>query len=159
MQKATSLLAIVLSVIALGCVFQTPKSGNITSPDIYSPYLAVNGVTNFFSVAYPTAATTTPFTVKTPNATSTLAIGSGCRVSVSSTTASRFIVASASTPNATTTLLFGANIAAGAQATVVASTSLDAFVLAPNSYVNVGMSGGNGTFSPSGSCRFTFLAY
>lgn len=102
----------------------------------------------------PTAATTTPWALQSPSATSTL-IAAWCRVDVSSTTASTLTIARAATPYATTTLLGRYGIAANAQATVVASstpTAGEATTFSPNTYLVVGMAGGIGTFSPSGSC-------
>ena len=103
------------------------------------------------------AATTTPLAIQAPAATSTLALGSGCRFEVSSSSAKAIRFAKATSPNATTTFLFGANIAAGAKGTVVASTSIDAFVFEPNSWLTMSMVGGSGVDSPSGSCHATFV--
>lgn len=106
-------------------------------------------------------ATTTVCAIKSPAATSTL-VRASAQFRVSSSTASTITLAKAATFTATTTLLGQQYIiAAGAQATVVASSTtsnsgLQDFVFAPNQYFVVGMSGGIGTFSPSGFCNATF---
>ena len=131
----------------------------VASPDIISPYVSYGGVRNWAAhTDNLTQATTTVCALQSPAATSTLTFG-GVRFTVSSTTGARITMAKASTFNSTTTSLGVADLVAGAPATVVASTSdkslspLDnAATFGPNQWFVVGMSGGTGTFSPTGSC-------
>ncbi len=110
-----------------------------------------------------TTATTTVCSIKSPAATSTLD-RARITLTVSSTTASTVTIAKGATFNASSTLLASAPLAADAQGTLTASSTatgvnLDNInIIAPNQYINFSMSGGNGTFSPSGSCfaEFTY---
>lgn len=105
------------------------------------------------------SATTTVCSVRnTTNSTTTIAHAS-LSLTVSSSTASIVTIAKGSTPNASTTLLVATTLAANAQGTLVASTTSTGALmdgtnlLAPNDYLNFSMSGGTGTFSPTGICR------
>lgn len=136
-----------------------PTFGTLAGPDIASPYLRWGGVAMYATRAESmNTASTTACSLVSPAATSTLVLGSGARFDVSSTTASAVKWYKSSQPATATTLLFGANIAANAQATIVATTTTDDFVIAPNQYINVIMSGGTGTFSPTGVCEAQFVA-
>lgn len=105
--------------------------------------------------------TTTVCAIQSPNATSTLTEGSAL-FTVSSTSASTVQLAKATTAFATTTSLGQGIFAANAQGTVIASTtpSLVATdgsqVFSPNTWFVVGMTGGQGTFSPTGVCTAEF---
>lgn len=107
------------------------------------------------------SATTTVCALQSPDATSTLAIGS-ISLSVSSTTASTLTLARATTAFATTTVLGYGSVAANARAdvAVMASTTgssvASGFLFPPNTYFVVGMQGGVGTFSPTGVCQAHF---
>lgn len=137
---------------------ENPQSGNVTSLTNTNGCWENNGVKEcavrlkFFS------ATTTPMVYKFPNATSTLLVGSGCVFTLASTSQKAARIATAARPNATTTFLFGANITGGAQAAVIATTTTDSFVIAPNNYVALSLVGGSGTDSPTGYCtlRYTY---
>lgn len=108
-----------------------------------------------------TTATTTVCAIQSPNATSSLE-GGGVRMTVSSTTASIVTIAKAATAFATTTLINSASVGANAQATLLAaSTTLSSLeqtnrIFAPSTWLVVGMQGGTGTFSPTGSCSAIF---
>lgn len=139
-----------------------PIVGAVTGPDFYGPYWAVNGTKQYFTTKGFTTATTTVCAIRSPiNATSTLVNGVADFV-VSSTTASTVTVAKATTAFATTTLINSVSVGAGAQATILfASTTLSALeqtnkTFAPGTYLVVGMAGGVGTFSPTGTCRAEF---
>ena len=102
-------------------------------------------------------ATTTVCAIQSPNATSTLTEASAL-FTVSSTTASTVYLAKATTAFATTTSLGYAALAANAQGTLFASTTPSsvtvdgAQIFAPSTWFVVGMTGGTGTFSPTGVC-------
>lgn len=134
------------------------STGNLisaTSSQINSVQ-TVGGYDNTF-----TAATTTPVAIQAPNATSTLIVGA-CRVDVASSSQNVVLtIAKGSTAYATTTALGRNTFAAGAQGTLVASTTetnvaIDpAYVFAPNSWLVLGMEGGTGGVTgsaPSGVC-------
>jgi len=163
-----TILAVLIGVVVLVNTVQAPKGieikdetgkvVGISSPDINSPYFSYGDVKKWGSKTDSlTQATTTVCALQAPSATSTLDLGSGIRLAISSTTASSVKIAKSNVPyDVSSTFLAGANVAANAQATVVASTSLDAFVFSPNQYMIVQMAGGTGTFSPSGACQATW---
>jgi hypothetical protein len=104
--------------------------------------------------------TTTVCAIQSPNATTTLTEASAL-FTVSSASASTVYLAKATTAFATTTSLGFAALAAGAQGTVIASTTPSsvtvdgAQVFAPNSWFVVGMTGLT-TYSPTGVCTAEF---
>lgn len=132
--------------------------GSVSSPDISSPYFSYGGVrfdaghTDNLIQASTTGAICT---FQTAPATTTLQEGSGVRLVVSTTTASTVRVYTDSIQGGTTTFLFGASVAANAQATVVATTTNNSFVIGPSQWINVIMTGGTGTFSPTGTCGYS----
>lgn len=159
---------IVLSVasalaVALGFGFtQAPSFGALSGPDIASPYLRWGGVAQYSGSMDPLAvATTTVCAIQSPAATSTLQAFQ-VRLDVSSTTASTVHIAKANTAFATTTLLGTAYaVSANAQAFIQASTTATAgalTVFAPGQWVVVGMQGGTGTFSPTGTCQANWIS-
>jgi hypothetical protein len=136
-----------------------PSVGSVSSPDIASPYLSFGDVRRWAShTGSLTQATTTICALQSPAATSTLVLGT-LRLDVSSSTASTITYAKAATPYATTTLFNSVAVAANGQAAILAaSTTVSALtqtnaIFAPNQYLVVGMQGGVGTFSPTGSCN------
>lgn len=133
--------------------------GALSSPDIQSPYISWGNVRQF---AYRTEnlqqATSTVCTIQSPAATSTLNLGSGIQFTTGSTSASTVVVTKGATPYATTTLLFAGLLSASSGGNVIATTSTNNFVFAPNTYFNVGMLGGTGVFSPTGACQASFTA-
>lgn len=171
--KNTILAGLVLVVIALGIALsvkslddstttKAPPVAAATSPDLPFRYLNVGGVKTWYGYTGSLVqATTTVCSIQSPVATSTI-LTAQMRLDVSSTSASKITFAKAATPSATTTLLYSYNVAAGAQAAIwlpATSTSqaiVDTYVFAPNTFFNVGMSGGTGTFSPTGDCKVTW---
>lgn len=137
----------------------TQTYGAVAGPDLYSPYLCVNGVCQWFNHIPMAQATTTLCAIKSPAATSTLG-RSTVNFAISTTSATILTIAKASTPYATTTIIGTAYaIAANAPATVIASSSPAAgavTVFGPNQYLVVGLQGGIGTFTPTGTCNATF---
>lgn len=162
-----AVLALVLSVFAFSRpgtevvrVTDAPSVGSVSSPDISSPYFSYGGVVHWGSrTTNLGVATTTVCALRAPSATSTLQLGaSGIKLTTSSTTASTLRLSKSNVPyDVSSTFLFGANVGANAQATIVATTSADTFTFAPNQYLIAQMSGGTGTFSPSGSCQATWV--
>lgn len=150
---------------------QSEPLGAVSGPDIYSPYLAVNGVTKwYFKEGLRQATTTTESkvsrvicSVKSPNATSTLAF-QVTNWTTASTSATKIYTAKGTTAFATTTAIGTAfALGASAQATLFASTTAaelatEATVFAPNTYFVQSMSGGSvGNVSPVGKCQGIFI--
>lgn len=172
------LAGVVALLVSLGvAAFNKPVNtivndtlGAVTGPDLFFPYLGVNGVNTFYSYSKIRTATTTPCAFKSPSATSTL-VQATIRLDVSSSTATIWDIAKASNAFATTTALIPTayNVAAGAQAFINASTSVGQTgagnVIAPNQFIvfgarqgiTAGDTAGTG-FVPSGSCEAIFVA-
>lgn len=156
-----AVLALVIAGVAVSkpaqVVEKTIQAGAVASPDIMSPYFSFGGLKHWAGRTDSlTQATTTVCAIQSPAATSTLA-WAGVLFKVSSTTASTVTLATSTTAFATTTLLTSTTIAANAQGYINFQGS-SANVLAPNTWVVVGMAGGTGTFSPSGTCQAEFMA-
>ncbi len=137
--------------------------GALTSPDLPYPYISVGGVRKW-STKLETLiqATTTVCAIQSPAATSTLRFGSIRFVIASSTVATRATIAKATTPWATTTSLGAANIASNGAGTILATTTQvvpidDVIVFAPSTYFVVGLQGGVGSFTPTGTCVAEFV--
>lgn len=137
--------------------------GSLAGPDIPFPYLNWGGVNTTQASMTMNQGTTTPCAIQAPAATSTLRLASAA-FAVSSSSATRITFAKAVTnPTATTTLISVGLLAAGVQGTVIASTTLgaavdDATTFAPNTWLVVGVAGGdtgvNATgFVPVGVCK------
>ncbi len=158
---ATAVLALVVAGIAISkpaqVVEKTIQAGAVASPDIMSPYFSFGGLKHWaVRTDSLSSATTTVCALQSPAATSTLA-WAAVLFSVSSTTASTVTLATSTSAFATTTLLTSTSIAANAQGYINFQGS-SANVLAPNTWVVVGMAGGTGTFSPTGTCQAEFMA-
>lgn len=160
--------AVIAAVVVVIGSFFLPKGNTIVQQlgatpgaDFNFPCETHNGIQRCFTAVSMVAATTSVCSIKSPSATSTL-MANVVTMSVSSSTASLVTIAKGTNTNATTTTLGNAvSVSANAQATIVASTTLanflaNDFVFAPNTYFNVGFSGGAGTFSPTGRCQATF---
>lgn len=142
------------------------KVGAATSPDISSPYVSWGDLRHW---AYRTIslnqATTTICAIQSPASTSTLSVNSSIQLTVSTSTASILTLAKATTAFATSTVLATSSVAANAQITTTAATTTIATdavtktltiadrIFAPNTWFVVGISGGTGTFSPTGTCE------
>ena len=153
---------IVIAVVLSG-IFTKPIQnvtnqvvGSVTGPDSSFPVETHNGVAYAFTRVGFYSATTSPINIKSPSATSTLMIGSGCNFIVASSSAKRITFAKGATQNASTTFLFGINTAAGAGGAAIATTTTDNFVFAPNNYLVGSLVGGQGVDSPTGMCSFWF---
>ena len=163
------LLPVLLAITIFVGFSQKPPVVNVTLPqettvgaipgtELFSPFFTQNGLTRFAYGSALKTGTTTICAFPSPSSTSTLAYA-GVSLRTSSTTASVLRISKAANPFATTTLLASINVAANAQAALTASTtptSYDANVFAPRTYIVFSMSGGNGTFSPTGTCSAEF---
>lgn len=135
---------------------QETKLGAVTGPDLLTPYFSFGGVRLWASGSEITIqGSTTPWAAQAPISTSTL-LYAGCKLDVSSTTASTIRLSKATTQYATTTSLGAIALAANAKGTIIASTTVTtgqtAAIFEPNSWIVFSMQGGVGTFSPTGSC-------
>lgn len=137
--------------------------GAVSSPDINSSYLCVNGACTFYNRQPMKTGTTTICSIKSPSATSTAVTAPMIAMSYSSTTAVTITMASSTNSGATTTSIFSYDLAANKSVYVQASsskfqaiTTANQPVIAPNTWFNVSMTGGTGTFSPVGFCSMDF---
>lgn len=133
--------------------------GALPGPNINSRFLSVNGVTDYFTSITMKTSTTTICAIQSPAATSTLTFASA-DFKTSSSTASYLTFAKASTAYATTTIIGSlAAIGAGAQATILASSTAAQYndiIFAPSKWLVFGMQGTAGTYSPTGKCKAVF---
>lgn len=139
---------------------QEAKLGSLTSPDITSPYLSVNGVVKYYSSLPFSAATTTPCSLQGPAATSTLQFA-GWQITVGTSTAATIDLGTSTTRYATTTNLVAAkSIASGAQGYAYWSPvggSVNDAIIAPSEWVVVKTAGaGLSGYTYSGTCSAVF---
>lgn len=138
---------------------ESPTYGATPGTDIDSPFTTQNGLRTWAYRKGLATATTTVCAIKSPAATSTLTHASFV-LTTSSTTASTMRISKDTTAFATTTALWDEAVGVGAQAVLVGSTTpttYEALVFNPNTYVVFSLTGGNGTFSPVGSCSAQFI--
>ena len=167
---------IVALVVSMGVVFvekptvkQTPSLGAVASPDIQSPYFSFGGVRHWAGkMESLTSATTTVCAIQSPVSTSTL-VTAGIKFDVGSTTATTVTLAKATTAYATTTVLATSTLAANVQGTFVAATTtpvadttlgrltITNLIFEPSNWFVVSMTGGQGTFSPTGTCEAVWM--
>lgn len=170
MKKYIIIGLVAVIIIAIGIavypgktqIVTIPRIGTVSGPDVTFPYFTINGVRTEYRATPLKTATTTVCALRSPtDATSTLAFA-GIKFTTSSTTATTVTIAKATTAFATTTIIGSAHtIAANAQDTINASSTVgvaaDAGIFAPGNYLVVGMQGGTGTFSPVGYCQAEFI--
>lgn len=123
-----------------------PQLGSVTGPDFYYPYFAVNGVQTFYERRKIATATTTPCSIKSPSATSTLR-SFNLIITTGSSTATTWTAAKSSVDAFSTTTAFDQfSLGSGAQGTMfvgaASSTAPDEVsVIAPNSFLVWGLQG------------------
>lgn len=138
--------------------------GAVSGPDSSFPCETHNGVMQCFERTKMRTATTTVCSIKSPTASSTL-VSAAAHFETASSSALLIEMGKATTPYATTTLLARLSNAAGAKASVIATTSATALtdgIVAPNSYINVMIAGAGGATSataPVGNCQATFQVF
>lgn len=108
--------------------------GAFPGPEITEPAISINGLRTFAFKTSPRAATTTLCSFRAPAATTTIS-HAAFKVSAT-TTAMRLIIANATTPNATSTRLAAGYTTAGNRGAILATTTIDASIIEPSSYVN-----------------------
>lgn len=153
---------VVALVASLGLFFVEKERplGAVSGPDLNSEYWSVNDVRMDYRRAGMKTATTTVCSIKSPSATSTL-FHALAQFVVSSSTASTVVFAKDTGFTGSTTPLNDFSVSANAQATVsllatTTATGKANLTFAPNTYFNITMTGGTGTFSPSGYCEAVF---
>lgn len=156
-------VALVLSIFAITKIpgiQQVVSYGATPGADSQYACETHNGVQTCFANVGFSQATTTVCSIKSPTATSTFSDPPIMTVSTGITVASTLTIAKGTNTNASTTLIQAGTLAAGAQGTMVASSSAyaqidGATVLAPNTYVNFSMSGAT-SYSSVGRCIAQF---
>ncbi len=160
-----SLFALVVGVLALigvlVLVFKpvspAPRPGAVAGAESYFQTETHNGINYAFNRVSMNTASTTSCSFKTPTATSTLVSASAV---VKGNQASETVnITTGTAMQASTTALSGNfALAAGAQITVVASTtnSEATRALNPNTWVQVNIFGGVGVASSTGICTAVF---
>jgi len=144
--------------------------GATPGPSRYAERFCDNGLCYEPNSKKLKVATTTPCALRSPNATSTLEYASANFVLASSSEATILTIAQAATAYATTTQIGGdVNIAAGAQTSIMASTSpitsTSGLIFAPEQWLVFGLQGGMAsstiTTSPypdiEGYCKARFI--
>lgn len=138
----------------------TTTVGAAASPDRYSPYESRNGILQVFSGHIKLGVgTTTVCTIKNPVIKSTL-LSLEIGMTVSSTTAANVVIATSTQITATTTSMISYNtIANGTSYFSFIPTTTANQLQTESQFINVSMSGGTGTFSPTGFCQATYEVY
>jgi hypothetical protein len=154
--------SILLSLVAIIAVnapqpipnTNTQPSYSGTSPEISSPYLQVNGVTQWFtSQAAGNKTSSTICAVQSPAATSTV-VAASIALNTGATDGAYIRAYKAATVSATTTFLFG-SVSAGAKNYMSATTTLSDsnMVFAPSQFIVFDMNSG---YAPTGTCQAIF---
>lgn len=130
---------------------QNSTLGAVSGPDLFFPYWNVNNFVEFpvvrkFSLSGATASTT-PCSIKSPGATTTLAYVAFANTSATSSGLT-VTLATAATPYATTTAIATLGITSGT--TREYGTSSSTSPVLPNTYFVVGLAGGAGSGGGNG---------
>lgn len=142
-------------------VQNAPTLGAVATLDLVSgKRFCQNGVCEVRESRTMGRATTTPVGILSPNATSTL-MSLGIDISVGTSTAGLFTIATSTVPNATTSVIYGEfTVAANKKfSTILLATSTISstyYVLPPNTWVNIGVKGGLGGHTYTGSVDAIF---
>lgn len=165
--KYITIGVVIVAAVIIGAIVFTSDAPVVTPPgnqnvgSINSTNVDITGGVRTYkkAIALQTS-TTTVCAIQSPAATSTL-LSAGIGFKVSSTTASTVTMARGATAFATTTKLGSVSLAANAKGTVMATTTTSPgtdgdSVFPPSYWFVVGMAGGIGTFSPSGTCHASF---
>ena len=139
---------------------QSQQYGSVSGPDSYFDYYNENGVVKYNRVMKPIAATTTPCTFKSPNATTSLEVFT-LNVTTATSPAATFVLATSTVTNATTSLISNVGtLSASAQGFFIWHAGTNNSIVAPNTYVSLGaQNGGAATalgYTFGGLCTATF---
>ena len=177
MNKVTIIGAIAVLALLVGgyAVFKAPvntttyidQNGDVqvgasSAPGIVGGCVDVEGINTCYTRRALSVGTTTSCAIRSPNATSTLKsfvarITGGHQVSVVAN-----VTKGAAMQASTTAISTNTTIAAGAQATIIATTSATSAVeennrtFAPSNWVQANFQGGVGTASTTGVCQAVF---
>ena len=164
--------AVVIALMALVFVYvqiqqskvsktDTPQTyGSASSPSVVGGCMDIDGITLCYKRQALLTATSTPCSIKSPAATSTL-VRAAMKVASTSASATYIEFGKSTTPYATTTSLGIATLGANAQGTAVASSSTawagvdGPIVFSPNTYLVVKTAGNT---QIGGVCQGTFEA-
>lgn len=134
----------------------TTTVGAAASPDRFSPYESRNGIVQWFTRLGLGQATTTVCNIKTPSKQSVL-VELDLGMTVSSTSAATVTIATSTQITATSTQLMSyTTIANGISYFSFIPTTTAMQVQSAGQWINVSMTGGTGTYSPTGFCQATF---
>lgn len=162
-----SVLALIIGITGHGTttvVQQAPKSGALTSPDISSPYISVNGLVEYSTEVPLTVNNTTACVIQSPSSTSTLAF-TNVQISTASSTQTIWTAATSTVPTATTSpIVPNFTLASGALGSFGAATGTASGVktlMSPNTYVvwsYAGSATGDST-KLNGTCNAKFIVF
>lgn len=143
-----------------GAIGMPGKFGAVSGPDINSPYLNVNGVTEWYYSSSPKTASSSICAFKTPAATSTLQFAS-LKVTGGLTGALYFEIGKSTVMDATTTSLGTYAAGSGTKFTMVASTTAvdnvdENWMFAPSNWL-VFKTSSTSPAQITGSCKAVFL--
>lgn len=161
-----ALVVVLLALVAGGSFYAgtqtvaTPASGAISGPDISSTYISVNGVQTYSYKLTFGKATTTPCSIQSPAATSTI-VDANFQINTGTSTAATIDLGTGTTRYATTTNLIAAkSIASGASGNsnwVSAGGTAEDNIMAPNTWVIVKTAGaGLSGYTYGGTCSAQF---
>jgi len=151
----TSVLILGVALFVINTAAPLQPLGAVSGPDIYSPYVSVNGVTSWYYRAGMTNASTT-CQFRSPPATTTLALYDfTAQVTLAPTTTPQFELGYSTSNMATTSRLALHTFTAGTLRSIVSTTTPTDALIAPNTWFAVKQGGGGGSFVPTGVCQLT----
>lgn len=135
----------------------TDQYAGSPGPDRFNDYFSDNGVATYPRSVALLAATTTPCSIKSPSATTTIARFT-LNIRTATSSAGTIVVATSTTPNATSTTPFYSPIAVAANSTrtLTWAGGTENNIVAPNTYVTAGVSGVSYGYTYGGSCAIEF---
>ena len=152
----TFIILLLLLAFFFGSYWKEPqKELGFVSND---PAFSQGGILTFAYRVPLRGATTTPCSLRSPAATSTIVHASVDVLTLATTSAITVDIGKAANNSATTTLLASLALAANATGTLVATSTLDTndnLVIGPSNYVNVRF-GRSYSSAPQGNCEVIF---
>lgn len=158
-------IAIIVAMVIGGAFLLTkspsaPLSGAVTGPEVDSPFFTIGGVTKEYRSQSLLAGTTTPCSIKSPNATSTLLVYTLRYSRTSADGATTFDVTTGTTQYATTTGTISAAqaVATGPVKADVVLYGTTTSIVAPNSFIvtKYATSSLSANFANTGVCKAVF---
>lgn len=164
-----SVLALIIGITGHGSTSTTivplaPKSGSVTSPDLSSPYISVNGLSEYSTEVPLTTNNVVACVIQSPSSTSTLAF-TNVQISTASSTQTIWTAATSTVPTATTSpIVPNFTLASGALGSFGAATGTVSgakSLMSPNTYVvwsYAGSATGDST-KLNGTCNAKFIVF